>query len=110
MHVHDLLSEDGDEFPAAKELARTHGHRTVLSVPLVREDQGIGTITLRRLEVNPFSEKHIKLLQTFADQAVIAIGNVRMFEQVQQRTSERSRSLEELHAAQDRLIQTEKLA
>ena len=110
VQVHDLLSAEGDEFPAAKELARRHGHRTILSVPLVRENEGIGTITLRRLEVNPFSEKQVKLLQSFADQAVIAIGNVRMFEQVQQRTSELSRSLEELHAAQDRLIQTEKLA
>ena len=110
VHVHDMLSAEGDEFPFGQERARHHGHRTILSVPLLRENEGIGTITLRRLEVNPFSDKHIKLLQTFADQAVIAIGNVRMFEQVQQRTSELSRSLEELRAAQDRLIQTEKLA
>ena len=60
--------------------------------------------------MNPFSDKQIKLLQTFADQAVIAIGNVRMFEQVQQRTRELSRSLDDLRTAQDRLIQTEKLA
>ena len=67
-------------------------------------------ITLRRIEVHPFNDKQIKLLQTFADQAVIAIGNVRLFEQVQQRTSELSRSLDDLRTAQDRLIQTEKLA
>jgi signal transduction histidine kinase len=65
---------------------------------------------LRRTEVQPFSDKQITLLQTFADQAVIAIGNVRLFEQVQQRTKELSKSLEDLRTAQDRLVQTEKLA
>jgi two-component system, NtrC family, sensor kinase len=67
-------------------------------------------IVLRRTEVQPFSDKQIALLQTFADQAVIAIGNVRMFEQVQERTKELAASLDELRSAQDRLIQTEKLA
>ena len=65
---------------------------------------------LRRKEVHPFSEKQIALLQTFADQAVIAIGNVRLFEQVQERTKELSLSLDNLRTAQDRLVQTEKLA
>ena len=59
----------------------------MLSVPLLREDESIGTILLRRIEVNPFSDKQIALLQTFADQAVIAIGNVRLFEEVQARTA-----------------------
>jgi two-component system, NtrC family, sensor kinase len=77
---------------------------------LLREGKSIGTIVLRRTEVHPFSDKQIALLQTFADQAVIAIGNVRMFEQVQERTKELSFSLDELRTAQDRLIQTEKLA
>jgi two-component system, NtrC family, sensor kinase len=77
---------------------------------LSREGESIGVIVLRRLEVHPFSEKQIALLQTFANQAVIAIGNVRLFEQVQQRTKELSLSLDNLRAAQDRLIQTEKLA
>src|SRR5207248_5711579 len=110
IHVHDILSAEGDEFPEAQEKARLQRHRTILSVPMLREGESIGAIVLRRTEVHPFSEKQIKLLQTFADQAVIAIGNVRMFEQVQERTKELSRSLDDLRTAQDRLIQTEKLA
>jgi two-component system, NtrC family, sensor kinase len=110
VHVHDFLSAEGDDFPAGRERAGREGFRSVLSVPLSREGESIGTIVLRRTEVHPFSDKQIALLQTFADQAVIAIGNVRLFEQVQERTRELSISLDELRTAQDRLIQTEKLA
>jgi GAF domain-containing protein len=110
VHVQDMLSAEGDDFPEAQEIARQQGHRTVLSVPLLREGESVGAIVLRRIEVHPFSDKQIALLQTFADQAVIAIGNVRMFEQVQQRTKELSQSLDELRTAQDRLVQTQKLA
>ena len=110
IHVHDMLSAEGAEFPEGQEFSRRHGNRTILSMPLLREGESIGAIVLRRTEVHPFSEKQIALLQTFADQAVIAIGNVRMFEQVQERTKELSLSLEELRTAQDRLVQTEKLA
>jgi two-component system NtrC family sensor kinase len=109
-HVHDLLGPDGDDFPQAREVGRQHGYRTVLSVPLLREGEAIGTIVLRRIEMQPFSDKQIDLLKSFADQAVIAISNVRLFEQVQERTRELSRSLDDLRTAQDRLIQTEKLA
>ena len=76
VHVHDLRSPEGDRFPHAQALAREHGERTILSVPLLREDESIGAIVLRRTEVQPFSDKQIALLQTFADQAVIAIENV----------------------------------
>src|SRR6266481_2681989 len=110
VHVHDMLSAEGDEFPEAQKRAHEQGHHTILSVPLLREGESIGAIVLRRREVHPFSDKQIALLQTFADQAVIAIGNVRMFEQVQERTRELSLSLDELRAAQDRLVQTQKLA
>jgi GAF domain-containing protein len=109
-HVHDVFGPEGDDFPEGRELARQDGHRSVLSVPLLQEGEAIGAITLRRTEVRPFSDKQIELLKSFADQAVIAISNVRLFEQVQQRTRELSKSLDDLRTAQDRLIQTEKLA
>jgi len=94
VHVHDLPSE-GDDFPEGRELARHQGHRTVLSVPLLREGESVGAISLRRTEVNPFSEKQITLLQSFADQAVIAIGNVRLFEEVQAKTHDLTESLQQ---------------
>jgi signal transduction histidine kinase len=110
VYVHDLLSIEGEQLPDAREFAERTNVRTVLSVPLLRENESIGAIVLRRTEVQPFSDKQISLLQTFADQAVIAIGNVRLFEQVQEQTRELSQSLDELRIAQDRLVQTEKLA
>ena len=84
--------------------------RATLTVPLMREGQVIGGITLRQSNVTPFTRRQIEAIETFADQAVIAIANVGLFEQVQQRTRELSKSLDDLRTAQDRLIQTEKLA
>jgi two-component system NtrC family sensor kinase len=110
IHVHDLLSLEGEQFPLSRVTLQQEGYRTVLSVPMLREGESIGVIVLRRSEMHPFSEKQMVLLQTFANQAVIAIGNVRLFEQVQERTNELSLTLDNLRAAQDRLIQTEKLA
>ena len=77
---------------------------------MLREGAPIGVLALTRGEVRPFTEKQIELVTTFADQAAIAIENVRLFEQVQERTKELSLSIEELRTAQDRLVQTEKLA
>jgi two-component system, NtrC family, sensor kinase len=101
IHVHDLLSAEGDEFPEAQVVARRQGHRTILGVPLLREGESIGAIVLRRTEVYPFSDKQIALLQTFADQAVIAIGNVRLFEEVQARTRDLTESLQFQTASAD---------
>jgi len=86
------------------------GPRALLTVPLIRDDQVIGAITLRQSHLKPFTDRQIEAIETFADQAVIAISNVGLFEQVQQRTKELSQSLDELRTAQDRLVQTEKLA
>jgi GAF domain-containing protein len=94
VHVHDLLSSEGEQFPGSQDFAHRTGVRTVLSIPLLRENESIGAIVLRRAEVQPFSDKQITLLQTFADQAVIAIGNVRLFDEVQAKTGELTETLE----------------
>src|SRR4030088_2056372 len=77
--------------------------RALLSVPLIREDQAIGVITMRQSHMRPFTTRQIEVVETFADQAIIAISNVRLFEEVQERTRELSQSLEDLRTAQDRL-------
>jgi two-component system NtrC family sensor kinase len=84
--------------------------RALLSVPLMHEGTAIGVITMRQSHLTPFTERQIEVVQTFADQAVIALSNVRLFEEVQERTRQLSQSLDELRTAQDRLVQTEKLA
>jgi two-component system NtrC family sensor kinase len=85
-------------------------YRTVLAVPMLREGVVIGVLSLTRSEVRPFSEKQIELATTFADQAAIAIENVRLFESVEARTGELAKSLDDLRTTQDRLVQTQKLA
>ena len=88
------------EFPESQTRARDQGHRTILSVPMLREDESIGAIVLRRQEVHPFSDKQIALLQTFADQAVIAI-ECRLFEEVQAKTRDLTESLEQQTATSE---------
>jgi GAF domain-containing protein len=83
IHVLDVPAE-ADEFPEAAQNARTFGFRTMLSVPIIREGAARGVIQLRRTEVSPFTERQAELLKTFADQAVIAIENVRLFNETKE--------------------------
>ena len=98
IHIPDVLA---DSEYTLTDYQRVFGYRTALGVPLLREGETIGTFTLTRDEVNPFTEKQIELATTFADQAVIAIENVRLFDEVQARTRELSESLEQQTATSE---------
>jgi signal transduction histidine kinase/putative methionine-R-sulfoxide reductase with GAF domain len=93
VHVADLLDET-EQFPESRAFAQRLGHRTQLSVPLLKEGMAIGAIAVRRTEVRPFTDRQVALLQTFADQAVIAIENVRLFTELQ----EKNRAITLAHA------------
>ena len=94
IHVRDLAAE-ADEFPVGAAYARQYGHRTALVTPLLREGVPLGALMVRRSEVRPFTDKQIKLLETFAAQAVIAIENVRLFQELDRRNRDLSEALEQ---------------
>jgi signal transduction histidine kinase len=98
IHIDDLAAEVDTEYPGVKEIQRQLGQRTVLATPLLREGFAIGAIVILRREVRPFSQNQIKLLETFADQAVVAIENARLFKELEARTQELARSVGELQA------------
>jgi GAF domain-containing protein len=93
IHVADLQAET-EEFPVGSAMARELGVRTILSVPLLREGVALGTIILRRTDVEPFSDNQIELLQTFAAQAVIAIENVRLFNETKEALEQQTATVE----------------
>src|SRR5262249_3693465 len=100
IQVEDILSE-GVEYPESRKIALQLGWRTALAVPLVHAGEAIGVIFIRRIEVRRFTERQIELVNIFADQAVIAIENTRLFEEVQARTRELSEALEQQTATAD---------
>src|SRR5438128_258546 len=105
VHEPDVLISGG-----YSELQRTSGYRSILVVPMLRDEVAIGAIAVMRLEPVLFPKAQVELLKTFAGQAVIAIENTRLFNELQERTRQLSQSLDDLRAAQGSLVQTEKLA
>jgi two-component system NtrC family sensor kinase len=102
VHVPDLQAAEA-EFPQGAAYARQYGHRTTIATPLLRKGIAIGAILIRRMKVRPLTEKQTALLKMFADQAVFAFENVRLFDEVQARTRELSESLEQQTATSELL-------
>lgn len=111
-HVPDSMKEDAylDGDRAFIDIVEIAGARTILAVPMLKDDKVLGTMVIYRQEVSPFTPKQVELVKNFAAQAVIAIENTRLLNELRQRTDDLSKSLNDLRTAQDRLVQTQKLA
>src|SRR5207249_938370 len=98
VHIPDVLADPEYTYLEGQRLG---GYRTVLTVPMLREHVPVGVLSLTRSEVRPFTDKQVELATTFADQAAIAIENVRLFDEVQARTEELGESLQQQTATAD---------
>ncbi|HZM36970.1 MAG TPA: GAF domain-containing protein [Burkholderiales bacterium] len=105
IHVEDLQAE-ASEYPRGSEIAREFGYRTLLATPLIREGTAIGSIMIRRAEARPFTETQLALMRTFADQAVIAIENVRLFNETKEALEQQKASAEVLGAISGSIADT----
>jgi GAF domain-containing protein len=112
IHVADLAMEVAShaDDPRFVALVETAGARTVLGVPMLKDDDLVGAIIIYRSDVRPFSNKQIELVKNFASQAIIAIENARLLNELRKSTADLTQSLENLRTTQDRLVQTQKLA
>ena len=109
IHIHDIQAESDSEFPVSKAIHAESQRRTLLAAPLIKEGRSIGVIAIRRYGVNPFTHKQISLLETFADQAAIAIENVRLFSETQRllkETEQRAAELAILNSVGDAMGQS----
>src|SRR5262245_16184 len=107
VQVPDIRNEPASP---VNEIVLREGYRGILVIPLLRPDDIVGALVVRRKAPGEFPQSTIDLLQTFADQSVVAIQNARLYENVETRTRELASSLEQLRTTQDRLVQTQKLA